>query len=143
MLEAPDATPGTSAQVEHYLPIKSIKLTSAGRVIYETSNQLESLLLGSQDSYMGNCWSNTIVKSGVRDRHNIYVINFANDGKDTSKINGCAALKNLNSLKLEVTPQGPPGTAPQANYTLKCYVRFYQAIATSAQSGRISISLSS
>ena len=125
------------------MPIKAIKLTSAGRVIYETENQLESLLLGSQDSYMGNCWSTAVVPTGQRDRRNIYVINFANDGKDTSKINGCAALKNLNSLKLEVTPQGPAGTAQQANYTLKCYVRFYQAIATSAQSGRISISLSS
>ena len=137
---------GTSVTLnpeEQYMPIKAIKLTSAGRVIYETENQLESLLLGSQDSYMGNCWSTAVVPTGQRDRRNIYVINFANDGKDTSKINGCAALKNLNSLKLEVTPQGPAGTAQQANYTLKCYVRFYQAIATSAQSGRISISLSS
>ena len=137
---------GTSVTLnpeEQYMPIKAIKLTSAGRVIYETENQLESLLLGSQDSFNGNCWSTAVVPTGQRDRRNIYVINFANDGKDTSKINGCAALKNLNSLKLEVTPQGPAGTAQQANYTLKCYVRFYQAIATSAQSGRISISLSS
>ena len=184
------------------VPIKKIKLTSAGRVLYETNSQIESLLLGSQDSYMGyhakgmkvnralkNRWKlNThavaegdvagdvtigsiqnanylpAAANGNWDKTSWYVITFANNSCDTSKIAGCSAFKNLNSVQLEVEPQDGPGlatssgdavdvgaggqvnftfpNATQVQYTLTAYVRYYQAIATSAQSGRISISLS-
>ena len=94
--------------------------------------------------------------------HNaFYNICFANDACDTSKIAGCCAFKNLNSCKLQidimdtqnmktlnVTGQtGPPVVVEDLEktyqYTVHCFVRYYQAISTSANSGRIQISLSS
>ena len=123
--------------------IKAIKLSSAGRVLYETTNMWESQMLGGEDVYGHNNLDFDIIPYGS-ERHDwsqFAVIPFANSVCDTSKIAGCCAFKNLNSVKLEVIPNNP--THATDAYVATAYVRYYQAIATSAQSGRISISLSS
>ena len=140
---------------KRFVGVRKIRLTSAGRVIYETKTQIESLLLGSNDAYMGyhaEDLEEALVSSGERSHNAFYLISFANDTCDTSKIAGCCAFKNLNSCRLQVYPMDTENmvTDPNANnetaeykYTVRCFVRYYQAISTSANSGRIQISLSS
>ena len=129
--------------------IKSITLSSAGRVLYETDNVFESLLLGSTDDYNDSklvtfpfYHEDANVMTDGRGDNQFYVIPFGNSACDTSKIAGCCAFKNLNSVLLEVVPNDDAGEINHP-YIVTAYVRYYQAIATSAQSGRISISLSS
>jgi hypothetical protein len=140
---------------QRFVGVRKIKLTSAGRVIYETKTQIESLLLGSNDAYMGyhaEDLEEALVSSGERSHNAFYLISFANDTCDTSKIAGCCAFKNLNSCRLQVYPMDTEnlvttataaGATAEYKYTVRCFVRYYQAIATSANSGRIQISLSS
>ena len=140
---------------ERFVGVRKIRLTSAGRVIYETKTQIESLLLGSNDAYMGyhaEDLEEALVSSGERSHNAFYLISFANDTCDTSKIAGCCAFKNLNSCRLQVYPMdtenmvtdpNAAGETAEYKYTVRCFVRYYQAISTSANSGRIQISLSS
>ena len=69
---------------------------------------------------------------------NFYVIPFANDAYKSNGIQGALALKNLNSLSLRVKLKHKAGV----NYVLTAYVRYYQAIATESNSGRIQVSIS-
>lgn len=69
---------------------------------------------------------------------NFYVIPFANDSQKSNGIQGALALKNLNSLTLTVTTK----CKAAKNYVLTAYVRYYQAIATESNSGRIQVSIS-
>jgi hypothetical protein len=121
-----------------HAPLKGIKLSSAGRVLYEATTVQECSYIGSTDNGLGNCWGH--YNAGAPGADKIYVIPFGNLLRDTSAIKGCCALKNLNSLELEVDIAG---AANGQDYELKAYCRFYQATATQSNTGRISISLSS
>ena len=121
-----------------HVALKGIKLSSAGRVLYEATTAQECAFIGSTDNSLGNCWGKRNVGAPGSDK--IYVIPFGNLLRDTSATKGCVALKNLNSLELEVDIVGAADTH---EYELKSYCRFYQATATQSNTGRISISLSS
>lgn len=121
-----------------HAPLKGIKLSSAGRVLYEATTVQECAYIGSTDNGLGNCWGH--YNAGQPGADKIYVIPFGNLLRDTSAIKGCCALKNLNSLELEVDIAG---AVDGHDYELKAYCRFYQATATQSNTGRISISLSS
>ena len=121
-----------------HVGLKGIKLSSAGRVLFEALSAQECAFIGSTDNSLGNCWTKRNVGEPGSDK--IYVIPFGNLLRDTSAIKGCVALKNLNSLELEVDIIG---AANGHDYELKAYCRFYQATATQSNTGRISISLSS
>ena len=121
-----------------HAPLKGIKLSSAGRVLYEATTVQECSYIGSTDNGLGNCWGH--YNAGAPGADKFYVIPFGNLLRDTSAIKGCCALKNLNSLELEVDIVG---AAANQEYELKAYCRFYQATATQSNTGRISISLSS
>ena len=69
---------------------------------------------------------------------NFYVIPFANDAQKSNGIQGALAMKNLNSLTLTVTTK----CQDTKNYVLTAYIRYYQAIATESNSGRIQVSIS-
>lgn len=121
-----------------HVALKGIKLSSAGRVLYEATTVQECAYIGSTDNGLGNCWGT--YNAGAHGADKFYVIPFGNLLRDTSAIKGCCALKNLNSLELEVDIVG---AGNNHIYELKAYCRFYQATATQSNTGRISISLSS
>lgn len=142
--EDKDAGLGESDKRHRLLPIRKLELSSAGRKIYKQtkdSNIYETFLLGSNDCYAGCQWAKHA--PGYINSENYYVINFANDMKDTSKINGFCAFKNLNSCTLELVPGNTDAQVNLHNLQVRVYVRYYQAISISAQSGRLGISLSS
>ncbi len=93
---------------------------------------------GQQSIGLGVLERASMVDINGASKCNFYVIPFCNDCYKTNGINGALAMKNLNSVTLRVKTRHVDGK----NYVLSCYVRYYQAIATESNSGRIQVSIS-
>ena len=128
--------------------LSSIKLTSAGRELYRADNHEEALYIGNSDM-KGNCWfdnHNGIIvgeDADLQDQngcspYNMYKIQFGDD-HNTDAIRGMLSMKNLNSVKLEVTV---PNCVAAGQYQVNVYVQKYSAISIESSSGRINTAVS-
>ena len=139
------------------LAVQALRLTSSGRTLYEAKNHVEGALLGN--NHHSKWWDDSAGGLGVvgetkksRDpsewaemqnpdtcsNTNFYVIPFANNPNVTNGINGCLALKNLNSCQVEAEVK----TTDTHAYEMNVYLRYYKAIATESSSGRMQVSVS-
>jgi len=139
---------GTSRPGEDLQTVSTIKLSSAGRVLYETKNELESLLMGNSMLSGGQWYSGSEGHVGERadlnnqngcSPYNMYEIVFGDHSTNTDAIRGCVSMKNLNSLTLDLTLKD---LAPAATYEVNVYVKKYSAISISASDGRVSTAVS-
>ena len=147
LTQALDLGAGVSRPGSDHQKITSIKLTSAGRELYRADNHLEALYLGNSDM-RGSCWfddANGVVgeDADLQDQngcspYNMYLVKFGDDD-NLDAIRGMLSLKNLNSVKLELTI---PNCAAGGTYEVNVYVRKYSAISIEASSGRISTAVS-
>lgn len=139
------------------LAIQALRLTSSGRTLYEAKNHVEGALLGN--NHHSKWWDDSaggLVSVGETKKSrdpsewaemqnpdtcsntNYYVIPFANNPNVTNGINGCLALKNLNSCQVEAEVK----TTTTHAYEMNVYLRYYKAIATESSSGRMQVSVS-
>ena len=138
---------GVSRLGADHQQISSIKLTSAGRELYRADSHLEALYLGNSEM-RGSCWFDDANRSIHEDadlqdvngnsQYNMYLVKFGDDD-NLDAIRGMLSLKNLNSVKLELTI---PRCVAGATYEVNVYVRKYSAISIEASSGRISTAVS-
>ena len=152
--------------------LDEIELTSSGRTLYKSKTDIEGILLtndggegnawfNGQDATIGGthvvnatavhgtnaakatasgvaCERAEMVDVNGCSATNFYVIPFCNDAYKGNGIQGALAMKNLNSVTLRVKLKHKQN----ANYVLTAYIRYYQAIATESNSGRIQVSIS-
>ena len=139
---------GTCRPGEDLQTIKTIKLTSAGRILYETKNSLESLLMGNSMLTGGQWYSNAeghvseladLNNQNGCSPYNMYEIVFGDHSTNTDAIRGCLSMKNLNSLQLDFEIND---LVPNANYEINVFVKKYSAISISASDGRVSTAVS-
>jgi hypothetical protein len=138
---------GVSRLGADHQEISSIKLTSAGRELYRADSHLEALYLGNSEM-RGSCWfddANRPIREDAdlqdvngNSQYNMYLIKFGDDD-NLDAIRGMLSLKNLNSIKLEMTI---PRCVEGGTYEVNVYVRKYSAISIEASSGRISTAVS-
>lgn len=138
---------GVSRLGADHQQISSLKLTSAGRELYRADSHLEALYLGNSEM-RGSCWfddANHPVHEDAdlqdvngNSQYNMYLIKFGDDD-NLDAIRGMLSLKNLNSVKLEMTV---PRCVEGGTYEVNVYVRKYSAISIEASSGRISTAVS-
>lgn len=138
---------GVSRLGSDHQQISSLKLTSAGRELYRADNHLEALYLGNSEM-RGSCWFDDANRPIHEDadlqdvngnsQYNMYLIKFGDDD-NLDAIRGMLSLKNLNSVKLEMTI---PRCVEGGTYEVNVYVRKYSAISIEASSGRISTAVS-
>ena len=138
---------GVSRLGADHQQISSIKLTSAGRELYRADTHLEALYLGNSEM-RGSCWFDDTNRPIHEDadlqdvngnsQYNMYLVKFGDDD-NLDAIRGMLSLKNLNSVKLEMTI---PRCVEGGTYEINVYVRKYSAISIEASSGRISTAVS-
>jgi len=139
---------GTSRPGDDLMSVQGLKLTSAGRTLYETKNDLESLLMGNSMLDGGKWYSQASGHCGELSdmnnmngcsRFNIYEIVFGDHGTNLDAIRGCLSMKNLNSLELVLDLKD---LLADSTYEISIYVKKYSALSISASDGRISTSVS-
>ncbi len=152
--------------------LDEIELTSSGRTLYKSKTDVEGILLtndggegsawfNGQDVTVGGdhttattavfatnaakstasgiaCERAEMVDVNGCSATNFYVIPFCNDAYKGNGIQGALAMKNLNSVTLRVKLKAVNAKP----YVLQAYIRYYQAIATESNSGRIQVSIS-
>ena len=138
---------GVSRLGSDHQQLSSLKLTSAGRELYRADNHLEAMYLGNSEM-RGSCWFDDANRPIHEDadlqdvngnsQYNMYLIKFGDDD-NLDAIRGMLSLKNLNSVKLEMTI---PRCVEGGTYEVNVYVRKYSAISIEASSGRISTAVS-
>jgi len=130
------------------MSVQGLKLTSAGRTLYETKNDLESLLMGNSmldggkwySSIAGHCGELSDMNNvNGCSRFNIYEIVFGDHSTNLDAIRGCLSMKNLNSLELVLDLKD---LLADSTYEISVYVKKYAAISISASDGRLSTSVS-
>ncbi len=147
LTNALDLGAGVSRPGADHMTVSSIKLTSAGRELYRADNHLEALYLGNSDM-RGSCWFDDAggrvgEDADLQDQngcsqYNMYLVKFGDDD-NLDAIRGMLSLKNLNSVKLELTVDN---CAAGGTYEVNVFVRKYSAISIEASSGRISTAVS-
>jgi len=139
---------GTSRPGDDLMSVQGLKLTSAGRTLYETKNDLESLLMGNSmldggkwySSIAGHCGELSDMNNvNGCSRFNIYEIVFGDHSTNLDAIRGCLSMKNLNSLELVLDLKD---LLADSTYEISVYVKKYAAISISASDGRLSTSVS-